>query len=142
MSFEDTLHKGFPNITIDGVIEVDEGWKPIIYDMIQKISECAENLVHFRQIKEKFAGLSVYYDRADDINDKVKDIINEAVSRCAITCTICGIEAKHKVIFDCHYCLCRYHRKKLKLEKYEKKIVILKHDIEDIKTDLSIIGIH
>ncbi len=64
--------------------EVGEGWWPITKPLVAELRRWG---VHICQIKEKFGGLRVYVDTADD---EVYKLIEAAEVACDTTCEVCG----------------------------------------------------
>ena len=81
----------------------DDGWYDIVYEMSAKIEAVlqeqsykdtqVEPLFVMRQIKQKFATLTVYYN--NNCSDKeIEDAVEEAYQKSKKTCEICGKEGK------------------------------------------------
>ena len=82
-------------------IECDIGWFEIIdkalSDILRIVYEADINL-QIVQIKEKFAGLRIYYDIEGDADEETRKQINDAIDRAEIDsytiCEICGEQGK------------------------------------------------
>jgi hypothetical protein len=82
-------------------IECDIGWFDIIDKCLADILKVSYETgfdVQVVQIKEKFAGLRIYYDIADDADEDTRRAINDAIDNAEIesytTCEVCGEEGK------------------------------------------------
>ena len=83
--------------------EHDDGWYDIVREMSERIEAVlqeqdyspsrVEPFFLMRQIKQKFATLTVYYN--NNCNDKeIEDAVEEAYQKSKKTCEICGKEGK------------------------------------------------
>lgn len=71
--------------------EIGKGWHKLIDDTLGKLSqEC-----RLFQVKEKFGGLRVYYEKGNESDLKV---VEEAEEKASITCEVCGAPGKMR----CH----------------------------------------
>lgn len=76
---------------------VGDGWRDLVETAVGRIAHAVaaapSGSLHIVQIKEKFAGLRLYYDSAG-LSDEVKSAVEEAVAlasaRSVCTCEICG----------------------------------------------------
>lgn len=75
-------------------IECGDGWYDLLDDMCGKIMEHINSTdekgigeISFVQVKEKWGGLRVYVNFADD---EIYNIINEAEAKSESTCEACG----------------------------------------------------
>lgn len=82
-------------------IECDIGWFDIIdkalSDILRIVYEADVNL-QIVQIKEKFAGLRIYYDIDGDADEDVRKQIDDAIDKAEIDsytiCEVCGEQGK------------------------------------------------
>lgn len=76
-------------------IRCKPGWYPIIIDLDQKLAELCPGYVVL-QVKEKWAGLRYYFELPAGSGDqpalrrKMHALVDEAESRAATTCELCG----------------------------------------------------
>lgn len=76
--------------------EVGEGWRPLLQELFEKMDKLQkeQNLdIRVVQVKEKFGGLRVYINGA---NDDVYALINEAEAKASKTCETCGKPGKRQ----------------------------------------------
>ncbi|MHB8229933.1 MAG: hypothetical protein ACYDG0_03985 [Vulcanimicrobiaceae bacterium] len=85
-------------------LEVEPGWIPLVADMLAEIDAARRNTgtqIEIRQVKEKFALLTVYWDG----DKRYADIIARAVERANQTCQACGSFGLMRVIGGDWYAL-------------------------------------
>lgn len=71
-------------------ISCDRGWYPIICDLDAALAEL-DPAYELHQVKEKFGGLRFYFHSdVDGARDQMHGLVDEAESRCAATCELCG----------------------------------------------------
>jgi hypothetical protein len=84
-------------------IECDIGWSDIIDKALSDILNISYEAgvdVQIVQIKEKFAGLRIYFDLEEDsennqdVYDKINDIVYNAEKESYTVCEICGEKGK------------------------------------------------
>lgn len=73
-------------------LEVDLGWIPIISDMMKELSPYFQKDPTFKieQVKQKFAGLRVYFSSREQNYEEINAIVNKSVKRASLTCEMCG----------------------------------------------------
>jgi len=91
--------------------ECDEGWYPMIYELLDKIQAFVDTHPDFAdleimQIKEKYAGLRVYINYGPD---EIYDLINEYENKSYSVCEICGKEGKERERGHWYKTLCEEH---------------------------------
>jgi len=105
-------------------ITCGDGWYNIIDCACQKLSELSDT-IYAEQIKEKFGMLRFYTSREEEevneeIQKKIRDIINEAEDKSAVTCEDCGgpndkIRAfRHRIYGICESCFTKMKEEMVK----------------------------
>jgi len=89
------LIKSFPDLVDKKLyFEIEDGWYQIVFDLftkIQKHCESTNQKVTILQVKEKFAGLRVYYSHEGGEKDNVVfDLVMEAQNKSYSTCELTG----------------------------------------------------
>lgn len=89
------LIKTFPDLIRKNLhFEIEDGWYQIVFDLftkIQKHCESTKQKVTILQVKEKFAGLRVYYSHEGGEKDNVVfDLVMEAQNKSYSTCELTG----------------------------------------------------
>ena len=89
------LIKTFPALVNEKFyFEIEDGWYQIVFDLftkIQKHCDYTKQKVTIVQVKEKFAGLRVYYSHEGGEEDNVIfDLVMEALNKSYSTCEQTG----------------------------------------------------
>ena len=67
------------------------GWFDILYDACKKIMETnPPKELRFFQVKEKFGGLTLYFEGEKDHYEKIREIVSNARTESHKTCEFCG----------------------------------------------------
>jgi hypothetical protein len=93
----DAIRTEFPDLVTKN-FECDVGWFPILHEFFvvvrRVIPAGSEKSFTLLQVKEKLAGLRIYYRLTDDLPDTAKATINDACStaeaRASVTCEVCS----------------------------------------------------
>ncbi len=106
-------------------IECDDGWNDLIADCVREIEALSRTrgiAVRGLQIKEKFAGLRIYYQvepsSERSIRDEVDRIIAVATKRAAETCEICGGPGRLAESRKWYKTLCAEHLSRQAIDRY------------------------
>lgn len=94
-NLSNNLIKAFPTLVEKNFyFEIEDGWYQLVYDLFTKIQEhCnkTKQKVTILQVKEKFAGLRVYYSHEGGEKDNVIfDLVMEAQNKSYSTCELTG----------------------------------------------------
>ncbi|MBZ9798729.1 hypothetical protein [Mesorhizobium sp. ES1-4] len=93
----DAIRAEFPGVVTKG-FECDVGWLPILREFFSVVRRMIpagrERDFVLLQVKEKLAGLRIYFRLADSLPDAAKAAIYDdysvAEARAAVTCEVCG----------------------------------------------------
>lgn len=86
-----------------GNFSIAQGWVPLVRELVEKLDEVAPDRWTPIQIKEKFAGLRFYlavdaeglaYEDANDLHERVRELVDEAERRSFRLCEWCGADAE------------------------------------------------
>jgi hypothetical protein len=91
--------------TTPKIFQVDEGWYPLIQNLIQELVELGWDK-KISQVKEKFGGLRFY---TDNTTDEMKKVISKYEILSYETCEICGGKGKLRTDLAWHSTLCDEH---------------------------------
>jgi hypothetical protein len=89
----------------------DEGWHPLIYELLDKIQAIVDREGYdfqVTEIKEKFGGLRVYLDSE---TDEIFDLIREYEQKSFTICEVCGKHGKLRNLNGWYKTLCDDCRK-------------------------------
>lgn len=89
------LIKAFPALVDKNMyFEIEDGWYQIVFDLLTKIQKHCESTkqkVTILQVKEKFAGLRIYYSHEGGEKDNIVfDLVMEAQNKSYSTCELTG----------------------------------------------------
>lgn len=85
--------------------DVDEGWYPIIKELIDGLIKLGWNK-NIVQVKEKFGGLRFYIDEG---SDEMYKLISDTENQSYETCEVCGNEGKLRTDIGWYLTLCDEH---------------------------------
>ena len=95
--------------TTPKVFQVDEGWYPLIQNLIQELVELGWDR-KITQVKEKFGGLRFYIEHG---SEEVYKLIEKAESDSYKICEMCGKKGKVEEKYGWLKSLCSKHKKEL-----------------------------
>lgn len=73
-----------------------QGWEKLVEELLVRVDQIAtasgQSLLRVDQIKEKFGGLRIYFNRVE--SEEIKKLVSEAEKKAFLTCDVCGKEGK------------------------------------------------
>ncbi len=133
-------YKNGDYITEPYVFEVEEGWYPLIKNLIEELLELGWNR-EISQVKEKFGGLRFYIN---DGSKEIYELISKYENLSYEICETCGEEGKLRTDLSWHSTLCDKHYQRAKNMKYKLSFdfdgTLSRKDVQEFAKELNDLG--